>query len=128
MLLIILFIVVFVLGIVFIYVGNEYDYFGLFMFGAIAACFSFIGLIICGCIGITLESDWEYTEAQYYNLKAQVEYIDKDDIVTSENLRNQVLNMNNKIDSHRIYHKNIWVGDFYSEKLGNLPKLEWKSK
>ena len=64
----------------------------------------------------------------HYNLKAQVEYIDKDDIVTSENLRNQVLNMNNTIDSHRVYHKNIWIGDFYSEKIGNLPKLEWKSK
>lgn len=128
MLIIILFIVIFALAMVFTYIGQKYDCFGLFMFGAITACLTFIALIICTCIGITLESDWEYTEAQYYNLKTQVEYVDKDDIVTSENLRNQVLHMNNTIDTHRVYHKNMWVGDFYSEKIGNLPKLEWKSK
>ena len=128
MLLIILFIVILALAIVFAYVGMKYDCFGLFILGGITTGIIFIALAVCACIGITLESDWEYTEAQYYNLKAQVEYIDKDDIVTSENLRNQVLHMNNTIDSHRVYHKNIWVGDFYSEKIGNLPKLEWKSK
>ena len=128
MLLISLFIVIFALALVFTYVGMKYDCFGLFLLGAIPACLVLIALIICICVGMTIESDWEYTEAQYYNLKAQVEYIDKDDIVTSENLRNQVLDMNNTIDSHRVYHKNMWVGDFYSEKIGNLPKLEWKSK
>lgn len=128
MLLIILFIVVFALALVFTHVGMKYDCFGLYICSAITACLVLIALIICICVGMTIESDWEYTEAQYYNLKAQVEYIDKDDIVTSENLRNQVLDMNNTIDSHRVYHKNMWVGDFYSEKIGNLPKLEWKSK
>ena len=85
-------------------------------------------LVICGCICMTIQNDWEYCEAKYYNLKQQIEYVDKDDIVTSENLRNQVLEMNNEIDAHRIYSKNIWFGYFYSERIGNLPKLEWKSK
>ena len=44
------------------------------------------------------------------------------------NLRNQVLEMNNKISEHKVYSKNIMVNLWYSEEIGNLKPLEWKSK
>ena len=128
MTLIFLFIGILLLGIVFIYLDNKFDSIICTICGIGSIFVSTIALIVCLSIGFTLESDWEYYKAQYYNLKQQVEYVDKDDIMTSENLRNQVLNMNNTIDLHRIYHNNFWLKDFYSEEIGNLPKLEWKSK
>ena len=128
MTMVILFICILLLGIVLIYLDDKFDSV-ICLIGGIGSIFvSTIALIICLSIGFTLESDWEYYKAQYYNLRQQVEYVDKDNIMTSENLRNQVLNMNNKIDEHRIYHNNFWLKDFYSEEIGNLPKLEWKSK
>ena len=117
----------FILGILFWTIGDRYDSFGSVIFGIFGSIVGIIGTIVIIIVGITLENDFEYTESQYYNLKSQVEYVDNDDIVTSENLRNQVLHMNNTIDKHRIYHKNFIIGDFYSERIGNLKKLEWKS-
>lgn len=123
----IILICLFILGILFWTIGDKYDSFGSVIFGIFGSIVGIIGTIVIIIVGITLENDFEYTESQYYNLKSQVEYVDKDDIVTSENLRNQVLYMNNTIDKHRIYHKNFIIGDFYSERIGNLKKLEWKS-
>ena len=122
----IIFVALLVIGILLFRIGDHND----FIFGVIFG----IGGIVLGSIGslailitvATLKSDFEFYEAEYHNLKHQVEYVNKDDIVTSENLRNQVLKINNIIDRHRIYHKNIFVGDFYSERIGNLPKLEWR--
>ena len=128
MTLIILFIGILLLGIVFTYLANNFDSIICAICGIGSILVGIIALIACLSISFTLKSDWEYYKAQYYNLRQQVEYVDKDDILTSENLRNQVLDMNNKIDSHKIYHNNFWLKDFYSEEIGNLPKLEWKSK
>ena len=128
MTLVILFICILLLGIVLMYLEDKLDSTICAICGIGSIFISTIALTVCLSIGFTLESDWEYYKAQYYNLKQQVEYVDKDDIITSENLRNQVLDMNNKIDSHKIYHNNFWLKDFYSEEIGNLPKLEWKSK
>ena len=128
MTLVFLFIGILLLGIVFMYLENKFDSIICLIWGIGSIVVSTIALIVCLSISFTLESDWEYYKAQYYNLRQQVEYVDKDDIMTSENLRNQVLNMNNKISEHKIYHNNFWLKDFYSEEIGNLPKLEWKSK
>ena len=128
MTLVFLFICILLLGIVLIYLDDKFNSVICVICGIGSIFVSTIALIVCLSIGFTLKSDWEYCKAQYYNLRQQVEYVDKDDILTSENLRNQVLNMNNKIDEHRIYHNNFWLEDFYSEEIGNLPKLEWKSK
>ena len=128
MTLVFLFIGILLLGIVLMYLENKFDSAICAICGIGSILVATIALIVCISIGFTLKSDWEYYKAQYYNLRQQVEYVDKDDIMTSENLRNQVLNMNNKIDAHKIYHNNFWLNDFYSEEIGNLPKLEWKSK
>lgn len=76
----------------------------------------------------TLETEFAYTEDQYNNLKEQLEYVERDDIVTGENLRNQVLDMNNTISKHKRYSQNWWVGMWHSKRIGNLEPLEWKSR
>lgn len=83
-----------------------------------------IGMLLCT---IDLKSSWDYQEDQYNNLKMQVEMCDRDDIVTDANLRNQVLERNNNIAKHRQYSKNKWIGMYYSEHLGTLEPLQWKS-
>ena len=71
---------------------------------------------------------FDYIKEEYHNLELQINTIEYDDIVTGENLRNQVLEMNNKISEHKVYSKNILIGIWYSEEIGNLKPLEWKSK
>ena len=97
--------------------------FGIF---ATFASVSFVASILCGISLLTIEKDFEYTEAQYNNLKEQVEDVEYDYILTDANLRNQVLEMNNKIAKHRTYCDNPWVGLWYSERIGNLENLQWK--
>ena len=75
----------------------------------------------------TLPADFEYLEEKYNNLKVQLEEVERDDIVTGENLRNQALDMNNEISKHRCYSKNMLVSMWYSERIGNLEPLKWKS-
>lgn len=77
---------------------------------------------------ITNSSEFDYIKEEYYNLERQVNTIEYDDIVTDKNLRSQVLEMNNKISKHKIYSKSKMIGIWYSEEIGNLKPLEWKSK
>ena len=123
----IIFVALLVIGILLFRIGDHNDFMPGVIIGITGIIFGSIGSLAILIMLTTLKSDFEFCEAEYYNLKHQVEYVNKDDVVTSENLRNQVLRVNNTIDHHRIYHKNIFVGDFYSEKIGNLPKLEWRS-
>lgn len=85
----------------------------------------FIAMIIST---INLNYEFDYIKEEYGNLKQQVEYVRKDNVVTSENLRNQVLEMNNKISEHKIYSKNMFIGIYYSKDIGNLEKLVWADK
>lgn len=86
---------------------------------------SLLAALFCGGSLLTIEKDFDYIEAQYNNLKEQVEYVDYDYILTDANLRNQVLKMNNTIAKHRTYCDNPWLGLWYSERIGNLENLEW---
>jgi len=86
-----------------------------------------LGFITCLACTIDLKSNFAYNEDRYNNLKAQVEMCDRDDILTDANLRNQVLDMNNDISKHKQYSKNVWIGMYYSERLGSLEPLQWKS-
>jgi len=65
---------------------------------------------------------------EYENLKYQVENIEMDYIVTDANLRQQVLEMNNKISKNKIYGDNIWISAFYNPELGKCEKLMWKQQ
>jgi hypothetical protein len=92
---------------------------------------TFIGgfaILVITIVLIDQKNEFAYEIEQYQNLRGQVKTLTKDDIVTGENLRNQVLEMNNKISKHRIYSKSPWVGLYYSEEIGNLEPLEWGHK
>ena len=110
------------------YFGDYYEVFLLECIGRVAGIISSFILVILLCFLPTLQSDFDYTKEKYYNLKSQVEYVESDMIFNDANLRNQVLEMNNKIASHKVYSKNWWIGKFYSEEIGNLPRLQWKSE
>ena len=121
-------IIAFFVGVILIIYGNRNWKEG-------AEVLGFVLTIICGLILVvmlllttTLSSKFAYIEEEYNNLKNQLEKIDHDDIVTGENLRNQVLEMNNKISMHKCYSQNKWVSMYFSEHIGNLEPLEWKSK
>ena len=83
-------------------------------------------LVIMAINLMTLSDDFGFEKEKYYNLKEQVEHIETDDVVTAENLRNQVLEMNNTISKHKSYKDNIWIGMWYSEDIANLEPLKWK--
>ena len=77
---------------------------------------------------ISTRIEFDCIKEEYHNLELQINTIEYDDIVTGANLRNQVLEMNNKISVHKVLSKNIMVNLWYSEEIGNLKPLEWKSK
>lgn len=120
--------VLMLLGIVMVILSNaKYRYDDLGMPGWLMTII--FGLCFIGALLVTidLKSNFAYNEDRYNNLKAQVEMCDRDDIVTDANLRNQVLEMNNDIAKHRQYSKNVWIGMYYSEHLGSLEPLQWKT-
>ena len=101
-------------------------------FCCVLACvFGIISAFVLAVALIALpiqQSEFDYTKEEYYNLKVQVEYVESDIVLNDANLRNQVLEMNNKISSHKVYSRNWWVGVYYSKEIGNLPKLQWKNE
>lgn len=127
MLLITVFGVLTLIGIMLMIISNHSYKFDYGTTGCFVAFFS--GLCFIGALVVTidLKSNFAYKEDRYNNLKAQVEMCDRDDIVTGANLRNQVLEMNNDIAKHRQYSKNVWIGMYYSERLGSLEPLQWKT-
>ena len=87
------------------------------------------GILICMVPDIEkAHIEFDYIKEKYYNLERQINTIEYDVIVTDKNLRNQVLEMNNIISEHKVKSKNIWVDAWYSEEIGKLKPLEWKSK
>jgi len=121
------FVALIVLGVVMIIAGYHWYNDGMVIGGgALSILCGIVVVIMLFCLS-TLETDFAYYEDQYNNLKEQVEYVEHDDIVTSENLRNQVLKVNNDISKHKRYSQNILVGMWYSERLGNLEPLKLKS-
>ena len=121
------FIAAVVVGIILIIYGNkEYEDWALFT-GWVSVVIGGIVVVIMLLCASTLPADFAYLEEKYNNLKTQIETIERDDIVTGENLRNQVLDMNNEISKHKCYSKNMWVSMWYSERIGNLEPLKWNS-
>ena len=111
-------------GIILALYGSRRDYDGYVVVGVVTSIIGGIVLFVMLIEAATLPSDFDYTEEEYINLSMQIGTVDRDDIVTGENLRNQVLEMNNKISKHKCYSKNLWVGMFWSERIGALEPLE----
>lgn len=98
------------------------------VFGSIGMVFFGIAfLVLLGFLCI-IPAEFAWNEQQYYNLKAQVEYVEFDYSLSDNNLRNQVLEMNDDIARHRAYSHNWLVGVFYCEHLGELEPLKWRAE
>lgn len=111
-----------------IVLGNRYDSVWMPPIGIIFGGIDLLVIAIVISSMMTQQSDFDYIESRYYNLKEQVKYCEHDDIVTDANLRQQVLDMNNTIAKHRVYSHNIWVSMYYSERIGKLKNLKWEGK
>lgn len=128
MLLFIIFVALLIIGIVLVIISKHkwnFDY------GTLGWFLTIINGSIVSIMLLVLAiqpTEFKYNEEEYNNLKAQVETVTYDDIVTSDNLRNQVLDMNNDIARHKHFSKNIFIGMFYSKHLGELEPLHWQSK
>ena len=92
----------------------------------------FINLgVFCSLININREFD--YTIEKYNNLKVLVEeYNEKADSTgypeLEYDIRKQVVEMNNEISRHKVMHDSPWNGSWYSEEVGNLPIITYKTK
>lgn len=88
-------------------------------------------ILIASIVSIILlcELPWkksvEYDIAKYNNLKTEVLQTANCPIMQKE-LVEEVDDMNNYIDKNRIYKTSLWKGWFYSEKIGNLEKIQLK--
>lgn len=112
----------------FLFFFDSLSYGILYVGGSLLSLFMGLALLCIIPDIIVTRIKFDYIKEEYHNLELQVNTIEYDDIITSANLRNQVLEMNNKISEHKVYSKNIWVNLWYSEEIGNLKPLEWKSK
>lgn len=120
-----------ILGFILLFIGGNCDVYcdDLYIWSGGALVLVMIFALVCIVPDIiSAHIEFDYIKEKYYNLERQINTIEYDDIVTDKNLRNQVLEMNNTISEHKVKSKNIWVGDWYSEEIGNIKPLEWKSK
>lgn len=93
-----------------------------------------LAIVMCIIIVITLLTlcnrgkRFDYTIEKYNNIKAQVEDYnslpDSAKLISLEyDIREDVLDMNNTISKHNVMSQSIWKGLWFSEEVGNLPKL-----
>lgn len=122
LLLLVIGLVLLILGIIFFRKTYADGYCGMAVLGGILL----IAVIIMGIVAIDNHFNRKVELEEYENLKYQVESVEKDYIVTDANLRQQVLEMNNKISKNKVYSSNIWVSAFYNPELGKCEKLAWK--
>lgn len=118
----------FVVGIACLKYTNKTYNDDLYFAGATLTVMGCVSVLIVLVLAIVIPPSLAYEEEKYNNLKEQLQYIEHDDIVTKENLRNQVLDMNNTISSHKIYSHNWWVGLWFSERIGSLEPLRWRNQ
>lgn len=125
----IIIIILFIAGIICWYISdNNYYSVILYVGGILLSVFMGFALLCIIPDTILTRIEFDCIKEEYHNLELQINTIEYDDIVTGANLRNQVLEMNNKISVHKVLSKNIMVNLWYSEEIGNLKPLEWKSK
>ena len=127
MLLLILSILLFILSIVFIYIGNDdWDKEWLLCFG--------IGLIIIMIISLIIEFTMLISKPiEYKNFKIEYDVV-KETITSSEDIRDtnytqKLIEINTKIKTNREYKDSIWCGIFFNKKIADLELLQkWKEE
>lgn len=127
MLLLILSILLFILSIVFIYIGNDdWDKEWLLYFG--------IGLIMIMSISLIIEFTMLISKPIVYkNFKIEYDVV-KETITSSEDIRDtnytqKLIEINTKIKTNREYKDSIWCGIFFNKKIADLELLQkWKGE
>lgn len=127
MLILIFSILLFILSIVFIYIGNDdWDKEWLLYFG--------IGLIIIMIISLIIEFTMLISKPiEYKNFKIEYDVV-KETITSSEDIRDtnytqKLIEINTKIKTNREYKDSIWRGIFFNKKIADLELLQkWKGE
>ena len=82
------------------------------------------GLVLCILLTeVPWKKSIEYDLAKYNELKTELVQTSDRDVVQKE-LVDKVYEMNLYIEKNKIYNHSWWRGWLYSEKIGDLPKLE----
>ena len=122
MLILIFSILLFILSVVFIYIGNDdWEEEWLVYFG--------IGLIIIMIISLTIEFKILICKPiEYKNFKIEYDVV-KETITSSEDIRDtnytqKLIEINTKIKTNREYKDNIWCGIFFNKKIAELELLQ----
>lgn len=85
-------------------------------------------LIVFGIWMVDKGPHWQIAMSEYNNLQEQAKTCYYDNTLDKNNIRVQVLDMNNRIDRNKAYANNPWWGIFYNEDFGNLPHLYWNGE
>ena len=97
--------------------------------------FDILAIIVLPLDLINRNARFEYQIERYNNVQQMVEeYNSLPDssahrIESLEaDIRDKILDVNNTIAEHKVMSKSLWTGPWYSEKVGNLPKLSLNGK
>lgn len=86
-------------------------------------------LVFCALTLININSRFQVTIEKYNNLKEEIEEYNsltdscKNVSFEFDTIKRNAVRMNNTISKHSVMSKSAWVNLWYSEKIGNLEKL-----
>lgn len=86
---------------------------------------TFITLAVSGVYFCSKPYEEKEAIAQYNNLREQAKFSFYDEIVTKDNIRNQILKMNNRIDRNNVHKDNWVIGWYFFKEFATLEKIEW---
>ena len=92
-----------------------------YLIGGVSA----ITLIIISCLLIGINRRFDTMVYQYETTVEMVNSYTGQDYGNMGALVEQVVNINNGIASHKARYNSVWVGLWYSERLGNLEPIKF---
>ena len=92
-----------------------------YLIGGVSA----ITLIIISCLLIGINRRFDAMVYQYETTVEMVNSYTGQDYGNMGALVEQVVNINNGIASHKARYNSVWVGLWYSERLGNLEPIKF---
>lgn len=128
MLLIILFSILAVVGITVGYLIDKYTYADADVLSVVSyftGVISAIALVIALCFLIGINRRFDAMVYQYETTVEMVNSYTGQDYGNMGALVEQVVNINNGIASHKARYNSVWVGLWYSERIGNLEPIKF---
>lgn len=123
-----------IIGIILVIIGNKHRNSNTSTVGDTMIVFGAVALIV-SIMDIQYPKHTELTKAEYLEIQREVQQISRLGgqecdltVLAKKDLFENVREMNKTIDKHRIYNKSLWLNWFYSEEIGNLPKLDYVSE